>query len=201
MITRTQRSLIVAVAVAAIVTAANASQGSYFSQSWGWVALAFLMPATVLLILDRVWVPGRVRTAFAVLVGAFAVWIALSATWSASVGATAREVERMLVYVAVAFAVAFVLRRGDGPAVAGGATIGIALVTGYGLATRLFPDRFDPSVNRFTDARLAEPLGYWNAFGLLTALGAILAVAVVVHGRRRALGVAAGALLPLFVIS
>jgi hypothetical protein len=64
MITRTQRSLIVAVAVAAIVTAANASQGSYFSQSWGWVALAFLMPATVLLILDRVSVPGRVRTAF-----------------------------------------------------------------------------------------------------------------------------------------
>ena len=43
MITRTQRSLIVAVATAAIVTAANASQGSYFSQSWGWVALAFLM--------------------------------------------------------------------------------------------------------------------------------------------------------------
>lgn len=201
MITRTQRSLIVAVATAAIVTAANASQGSYFSQSWGWVALAFLMPATVLLILDRVWMPGRVRTAFAVLLGALAVWIALSATWSASVGATAREVERMLVYVAVAFAVAFVLRRGDGPGVAAGATVGIALVAGYGLLERLFPDRFDPTIDRFNVTRLAEPLGYWNAFGLLTVLGTILAVAFVAHARRRSLAVAGGALVPLFVVA
>ena len=201
MITRTQRSLIVAVAVAAIVTAANASQGSYFSQSWGWVALAFLMPATVLLILDRVSVPGRVRTAFVVLVGALAVWIALSTIWSASVGASAREVERMLVYVSVAFAVAFVLRRGDGPAVIAGATVGIALVAGYGLVTRLFPDRFDASVDRFNATRLAEPLGYWNAFGLLTALGTILAVAFVVHARRRSLAVAGAALVPLFVVA
>ena len=52
--TRTQRTWVVAAGVAAIVTAANASQGAYFSQSWGWVALAFLVPTTVLLILDRV---------------------------------------------------------------------------------------------------------------------------------------------------
>jgi O-antigen ligase/polysaccharide polymerase Wzy-like membrane protein len=199
--TRTQRTYVVAAAVAAIVTAANASQGAYFSQSWGWVALAFLVPSTVLLILDRVSVPGRLMSAYVVLVGAVAVWIAMSAIWSLSVGATARELERMLVYVSVAFAVAFVLRRGDGAGVVGGAMVGAALITGYGLATRLFPDRFDPTVDRFTAARLAEPLGYWNAFGLLAALGAILAVGVVVHGRRRSLAVAAGALLPLFVVS
>ena len=51
--TRTRRTYVIAAAVAAIVTAANASQGAYFSQSWGWVALAFLVPTTVLLILDR----------------------------------------------------------------------------------------------------------------------------------------------------
>ena len=199
--TRTQRTYVVAAAVAAIVTAANASQGAYFSQSWGWVALAFLMPTTVLLILDRVWVPGRLRSTYVVLVGALAAWIGISAIWSLSVGATARELERMLVYVSVAFAVAFVLRRGDGPGIVGGATVGIALVTAYGLVTRLFPDRFDAGVDRFNATRLAEPLGYWNAFGLLAALGAILAIGIVVHARPQPFAVASGALLPLFVVA
>ncbi len=75
--TRTVRTYVVAAATAAIVTAANASQGAYFSQSWGWVALAFLVPTSVLLILDRVTVPGRLRTAFVCSIGALAAWIAL----------------------------------------------------------------------------------------------------------------------------
>ena len=88
-----------AAAVAAIVVAANASDGAYFSQSWGWVALAFLIPSTLLVIFDRVSVPGRLRIAFASLMGALGVWIALSTIWSISLPASAREVERMLVYV------------------------------------------------------------------------------------------------------
>ena len=87
----------IAAAVAAIVTAANASQGAYFSQSWGWVALAFLVPTTVLLILDRVEAPGRLRVAFAALMVALGVWIALSSLWSNSTSASNRELERMLV--------------------------------------------------------------------------------------------------------
>ncbi len=86
--TRAQRTYVVAAAVAAIVTAANASQGAYFSQSWGWVALAFLVPTTVLLILDRVDAPGRLRIAFAGLMVALAAWVALSAIWSISTPAT-----------------------------------------------------------------------------------------------------------------
>jgi hypothetical protein len=74
---RRARALVVGGATAAIVVAANASQGAYFSQSWGWVALAFLVPTTVLLILDRVTVPGRLRIAFLASMGALAVWIAL----------------------------------------------------------------------------------------------------------------------------
>jgi hypothetical protein len=71
MITRRQRAIVVALAVGAIVIAANASGGGYFSQSWGWIALAFLVPSTGLLILDRVAAPGRLRIAFAALVAAF----------------------------------------------------------------------------------------------------------------------------------
>ena len=204
MLTARRRAVVVALAIAAIVTAANAGDGAYFSQSWGWVALAFFVPATVLLILDRVTMPGRLRIAFATSVGALAAWIALSAFWSISPSASMREAERMLVYVAVALAIALVLRRGDGPAVLAGALVSVTLLSSYGLSTRVFPARFEGLEgfdDPFNDNRLAEPLGYWNAFGLLCALGAILAVGVVAHSRRPWPAVAAGATLPILVTS
>jgi hypothetical protein len=200
-ITRTQRTLLVAAAVAAIVTAALASDGAYFSQSWGWVALAFLVPSTVLVILGRVSAPGRLRITFASAMGALGVWIALSTIWSISVPASAREVERLLVYLSVAIGIALVLRRGDGRGVTAGVFVGVTLATTYGLATRLFPDRFDASVDRFNATRLAEPLGYWNGFGLMTVIGVILGVALVAHTRRSLLAVAGGACVPLFVVA
>ena len=199
MLTGTRRAALVAAAVAAIVTAANASGGAYFSQSWGWVALAFLVPATVLLILGQVAAPGRLRIAFATAVGALAVWIALSTIWSISVSSSIREVERMLVYVAVALAVALVLRRGDRPAVVAGTLLGITLVSSYGLVTRLFPEHFDFAADLVNDNRLAAPVGYWNAFGLLSALGAIVAVGVVAHARRPVFAALAGATVPALV--
>ena len=76
------------------------------SQSWGWIALAFLLSTTVLLLVERAGLSGRLRIAFVCLVGAYAAWIAVSSLWSISSPATVREVERMLVYVAVALAVA-----------------------------------------------------------------------------------------------
>jgi len=195
--TRVQRTGVVAAAVAAIVVAANASSGAYFSQSWGWVALAFLVPTTVLVILGRVTVPGRLRIVFTTLVGGLAAWIALSAMWSLSPSASVRELERTLVYVAVALAVALVLRRGDGPAVYAGSLVGLVAVTGYGLATRLFPDRFGFDDDPFNSYRLAEPVGYWNTFGLVAALAALLAVGLVGHTRRARYAALAAASLPV----
>jgi len=178
------RTVVVAVATAAIVTAANASEGAYFSQSWGWVALAFLVPTSLVLILERATVPGRLRAGFAVLMLALAAWIALSASWSVSSAGSIREVERMLVYVSVALALSVVLRRGDGTGVAGGVFAGITLVSAYGLATLLFPDRLDTSGEPTLPYRLSEPLGYWNALGLLAAMGFLVALGFVAHSRK-----------------
>jgi O-antigen ligase len=200
-ITRTQRTAVLVAAVAAIVIAANASSGAYFSQSWGWVALAFLVPATVLLVLDRVSAPGRLRVAFVGLVGALAVWIALSAVWSLSAPASAREVERVLVYVSVALAVALVLRRGDGPAVTTGVLVGTGAIATYGLATRLLPDQFDTTEDMFNAYRLAEPLGYWNAFGMVAAIAVVLSVGVIVHARSAIAAALVGAALPVLVMA
>lgn len=199
--TRTQRTFVVAAGIAAIVAAANASHGAYFSQSWGWVALAFLVPTTVLLILDRVTRPGRLRIALASLMGAFAVWVALSSLWSISSSASIREVERMLVYLAVALAIAIVLRRGDGPGVLAGAFVGVTLVAAYGLATRLFPDRIDAYDDPFNEYRLAEPLGYWNALGLLATMGLIVAVGFVAHARRMSMAMVAAGATPVLALT
>ncbi len=198
-LTRTRRTFLVAAAVAAIVTAANASQGAYFSQSWGWVALAFLVPTTVLLILDRVSAPGRLRAAFAALMVTLGVWIALSAIWSISSAASVREVERILVYIGLALAVALVLRRGDGPGVLGGAALGATLICGYALATRLLPDRlhtFDDSIDSY---RLAAPLGYWNSLGLLATMGVLGLLGFVAHARRTVAPLASAAAIPIAV--
>jgi O-antigen ligase len=196
-VTRTHRTVVVAIATATIVIAANASQGAYFSQSWGWVALAFLVPTTVLLILERVAVPGRLRIAFAALVGAFTVWIALSSIWSISSAASLRELERTLVYVAVALAVALVLRRGDVAGVLAGLGLGATTVSGYALATRMLPDHFGRSEDVFASYRLAEPIGYWNSLGLLAALGIVVTVGFVAHARHLRTRVLAAAALPV----
>jgi O-antigen ligase len=196
-VTRTRRTYVVAAAVAAIVTAANASEGGYFSQSWGWIALAFLVPTTSVLILDRVSTPGRLRAAFAALMTALGVWIALSSLWSISSSASGREVERMLVYVAVALAVALVLRRGDAAGVLAGIAIGITLGSSYALATRLFPDRLDTYDDPIISYRLAEPLGYWNALGLLSAMGLIVMLGLVAHARLLVASAVAAFTLPV----
>ena len=105
----------------------------------------------------------------------------------------------MLVYVAVALAVAFVLRRGDGPGVLGGIVLGVTVICSYALATRLVPDQLDTYDDPVTAYRLAEPLGYWNALGLLAALGALVALGLVAHSRRSIPALAAAAVIPIMV--
>src|SRR5437588_228254 len=58
----------------------------------------------------------------------------------------------------------------------------IFVASGYGLATRLFPERlgvFDPVASY----RLEEPLTYWNALGIFAAIGALLALGFAARGR------------------
>jgi hypothetical protein len=189
----------VALSVAGIVAAANGSQGAYFSQSWGWVALAFLVPCSLLLILGRATAPGRLALLFAAALAGLGVWIVLSALWSVSPAGSLRESERVLVYVALALVVAVGLRRRDAAPVAGGVLLGTVGVAAYALATRLFPDRLETYDDPTLPYRLAEPIGYWNSLGLLATLGSVLAVGVAAHGRTAVGRAAAGLALPVLV--
>ena len=101
---------------------------------------------------------------------ALAAYTALSITWSLSPADSWLEASRTFAYVA-AFAGALALVRlvpGRWAAVLSGIGLGCVLVCAWALATKVFPQALSPDE---TFARLREPFGYWNAVGLMAALG------------------------------
>lgn len=197
MIARRRRDWAVTLGVATLVTAANGSDGAYFSQSWGWVALAFLCALALVLILEWGTAPGRLRAAFALAMTGLGIWVAASAIWSVSPASSIREAERMLVYAGLALALAVVLRRRDADALARGAFLGVLAIASYALATRLFPDwleSFDDPTVRY---RLAEPIGYWNSVGLLAAMGVLIGSGFAVRGKGIVQLFVGGAAMPI----
>lgn len=105
------------------------------------------------------------------LIGAFALWSALSSLWSASVELSVNETDRVLVYLGF-FVATFLLaqtkqarqRFGEG------LTIALIFVAALALASRLLPDVLSVNPDFGAGSRLSYPLGYWNADGVLFGL-------------------------------
>jgi len=114
---------------------------------------------------------GRLGVLVAGLLVTFAAWILLSGSWSHASARALVEFDRALLY-ALTFALFATLPRSTrnlrvmlrGFA---GAAVVICLV---GLASRLLPDLV-PSAPNVSNERLAYPVTYWNALGMLAALG------------------------------
>ena len=164
----------------AVVSTAAAS-GSYFPSSWGWASLAFLWAAAIGLVAQRRVALGTLEVAY---LGAWLVllaWTAASLLWSPTTTQTMYEVERTVVYVSFAFALAVLARRSVQlllPAL----LAGIVAVAAYALATRLLPDRVG-SFDSYVGYRLSEPLGYWNALSVFVAVGIVVAVGLAARGQ------------------
>ncbi len=127
--------------------------------------------------------PGRLELAFVGGLAALALWALLSAAWSPGATAPALEAERGLLYVAAAAAAILLLSfREAFAALLGGVVTGAVAVSLYALATRLFPGRVGGAYDPSSGYQLAEPLGYWNALGLLTAIAILLAGGFAAHG-------------------
>ena len=131
---------------------------------------------------------------------ALAVYTALSITWSLSPTDSWLEADRTFAYVAV-FAAALALVHlvpGRWPAVLGGIALGSVLVCGLGVLTKVLPELLAPDE---TYARLRAPFAYWNAVGLMAALGvpALLWLAARRSGRPAANALAWPGLGLLFV--
>jgi hypothetical protein len=189
-------SIVVTTSAGGLLVALGLLHGGYFSTAWGWATLALVWLVIVLLsISDRVEV-GRLELLLLASLGAFLVWVASSAAWSVSAPAAIRELERgLLLFTAVAGAMLLV--RHHMRPLLGAVLCGTVIICTYGLATRLFPSHFGP-FDAFAGYRLDEPLGYWNAVGLIAAMGTLIALGFAARGRSiatRALGAAAPVIL------
>jgi hypothetical protein len=180
-----------------LVAGVGAADGGYFPTSWGWTALALFWALAITVVLRSAVAPGRFELAFLGALTLFAAWTWLSATWSEAAPEAFFEGQRVLVYLGAAALALVLVRRGTVPQLLGGVLGGVTLIAAYGLATRLFPNRlgsFDP----FAGYRLEAPLGYWNALGILTVIGVLLALGTAARGRApvtRALAAASLAIL------
>src|SRR5215208_6951745 len=162
------------VAALAIGTTARAG-GGYLPTTWGWATAGPAAVATAALVIRSELRITRPAAAFLVLLAAVVAWTAASLLWTHSVPRTAAEVERDLVYLATAAAILLLPR--SRPSLLAGTLVATCGVCAAGLVTRLFPERY--GLDADTAFRLARPLGYWNALGLLAAIGAVLALGVV----------------------
>jgi len=133
------------------------------------------------------------------LLAAFAVWTLLSATWSGASGRALLEFDRALLYVLV-FAFFGMLVPGKRRLEWGlrGFAVAAVLICLAGWVTRVAADLWPIAVD-IQPERLSFPLTYWNALGLLAALGLVVCVHLASSPREprpaRLLGAAAVPLL------
>lgn len=102
----------------------------------------------------------------------FTILGALSVAWSVAPDASWQDADRMLAYSAFFGAAVALVRVAPArwPAVLGGVTLAGAVVCGYALLTKVLPAELDAND---IYARLQQPFEYWNAIGLIAAIGVI----------------------------
>lgn len=178
------------------VTAAAFSQGAYYPTAWGLFALAAVWVIVIRIVLGNVSL-GKLEVAALAALTALACWVAVSSTW----GIPERgilETERVVLYVTTLAAACVVLTRRTLSSLLTGVWAAISVACGYGLLTRLFPERlgvFDP----LAGYRLSEPLGYWNGLGVFAAIGALLAIGLAARSPTRAVRPIAAASLAVLL--
>ena len=133
---------------------------------------------------------ARLSRPLLVLLGAvlaYAVWTALSLTWTESSERTFTELARTLDYLGVVLLLGLVLERRTWRSAAAGLGAGALIVCLLALASRLLPSVFpvDWAARSFRADRLDYPFGYWNAVGAWAAMSAALALAWSAHESSR----------------
>ncbi len=121
-------------------------------------------------------VPGRLALAGLLLLTA---WTAASVSWAPIGGRAQDDVQRLVLYLGVFIAAVALLRgplarRWLEPSLA----LGTLVVVAYGLSERLLPGLVELDRSSAAAGRLEQPLTYWNAYGLVAAIGFVLAVRI-----------------------
>jgi hypothetical protein len=124
-----------------------------------------------------------------------------SILWSLHPSDSWVETNRTLAYVAAfgAGVAAVRLARGRWPAIAAGVLLALAVISFWGLATKVAPAWLAPDE---VYARLREPYGYWNAVGVTAAMAMPLCMWLGTReGGQRAVNALAWPLLGLFTVT
>ena len=134
--------------------------------------------------------PGRLALAGLALLF---VWTVASYEWAPLRERVQHDAERLLLYLGYfTAALALVRERWLYRALEPLLVLGVLITSLYGLSERLFPGLVEFDRSRTAAGRLEQPFTYWNAVGVLGAIGAILAIRVA-GDRRRPRGVRAAA--------
>jgi tetratricopeptide (TPR) repeat protein len=181
---------------AAVVALPAAVHGGYFPTSWGWEALMLLAVAAIALSARTRIHLSRWEVAALIAVAGLLAWTVLSTLWASSAAWPIRESERTLVYVGGLLAMLLVVRRSCYRMLLSGVWVGIAAVSGYGLATRLFPG-WQSTFDSFGGYRLSEPIGYWNGLGIIAAMGVLLALGIAARARATVMRMVAASSVPV----
>ena len=171
------------------------ASGGYFPTEWAWGALVSLVVLAALLVLGTALRPSGLGLASLGGLAGLGAWTWLALLWSDDTSATVLEGQRALLYVSAFAALLAVVRRATVPLVLSATFTAIFLASGYGLLTRLFPERlgvYDPVATY----RLAEPLTYWNALGVFAVMGALLALGFATRAQSLAARALSAATLP-----
>jgi hypothetical protein len=116
---------------------------------------------------------GRVALAGAALL---AVWTGVSIAWSPVSSAAVDDAQRVLLYLgALVAAAAFIVPGRPARWLEPGLAAGALIVICYGVSERLLPWLVELDRSESAAARLEQPLTYWNAVGLVGAIGLVLA--------------------------
>jgi O-antigen ligase/polysaccharide polymerase Wzy-like membrane protein len=140
------------------------------------------------------------------LLAAFAVWTALSLTWTESDERTIAELARVLTYVG-AFGLAVFARGRDGARlIVSAVAAAIVVISVVALLSRLHPAWFS-SANQTAQfleigrERLSYPLNYWNAAAALIAIGMPLILFVATSARHTVVRAVAAATMPALMLT
>ena len=177
---RAMRNAARAAAVCALLAAPTALAfftGGYRDEARLVAALAaWLLVGLAALVAERPLprgAPGRIAIAGAALLAA---WTTLSIVWSPVSSAALDDAQRTLLYLgALIAAAAFLVPGRPGRALEPALASGALLIVCYGLSERLLPGLVELDRSESAAARLEQPLTYWNAMGLVAAIGLILA--------------------------
>jgi hypothetical protein len=140
------------------------------------VGVAVVVALRVAMARDPLAAFGRRSLVAVASLAAFAAWTLASADWSHAPGRAVLEFNRVLLYLLVLALFASLPRaHGRLSALAVGFGLGSVVLCCAALATRTLPAVFPIRTEPVND-RLAYPLTYWNALGLMAVLGILVCI-------------------------